>query len=295
MKNFMYNIGYFLREVKTIIRLNLMSNIFSLLSTGLIFLILAMVISGWWVSNGVVETIQGEAEVNVYFREDMSETEITELIEGIKGISQVLEARLVDEDEAFGRMENILGKEAKVLEYFEDNPFSPFIEVKINMEGIDPILKELGYMLGIEHVRDNREVLGRISSIAGALKILGYLVVTAVGISTMVIISHIIRMGIYENREQINTLRLLGAPETFISFPFILEGLMLTFGGGVLASAMMVFLLKYLYAWMAGPLPFIPLPPLESMTSQLVILVMSLSVVIGVAGSYFGLSSAKDS
>lgn len=293
MKNIIYNIGYFLREVKTIIRLNLMSNIFSLLSTGLIFFILAMVVSGWWVSNEVVETIQGEAEVNVYFREGLDETEVTELIDDIKGISQVTEARLVDEDEAYGRMDKILGEEAQVLEYFEDNPFSPFIEVKINIEGIDPILKEMGYMMGIEHVRDNREVLGRISSIAGALRILGYLVVTAVGISTMVIISHIIRMGIYENREQINTLRLMGAPETFISFPFILEGLLLTFGGGALASAMMVFLLKYLYSWMAGPLPFIPLPPLGSITSQIVMLVMSLSVFMGVAGSYFGLSSAK--
>ena len=295
MKNMIYNIGYFLREVKTIIRLNLMSNIFSLLSTGLIFFILAMVVSGWWISSDIVEAIQGEAEVNVYFREDMDGTDVTKLISGIKGISEVKEARLVNEDEAYGRMEKILGKEAQVLEYFEDNPFSPFIEVKINMEGIDPILKEMGYMLGIEHVRDNREVLGRISSIAGALRILGYLVVTAVGISTMVIISHIIRMGIYENREQINTLRLMGAPETFIAFPFVLEGLLLTFGGGALASAMMAFLLKYLYAGMAGPLPFIPLPPVGIMTSQLVTLVMSLSVVMGVAGSYFGLSSARSS
>lgn len=295
MKNIIYNMGYFLREVRTIIRLNLMSNVFSLLSTGLIFFILAMVVSGWWLSNEIVETIQGEAEVNVYFREDLDETEVAELVEGIKGISQVKEARLVDEDEAYGRMEKILGKEAQVLEYFDDNPFSPFIEVKINIEGIEPILREMNYMLGIEHVRDNREVLERISTIAGALRILGVLVVTAVGISTMVIISHIIRMGIYENREQINTLRLMGAPETFISFPFVLEGLLLTFGGGLLASLMMTFLLSYLYSWLAGPLPFIPLPNLEAMTSQLIMLVMSLSVVMGVAGSYFGLSSAKNS
>lgn len=295
MKNILFNIGYFLKEARTIIRLNLLSNVFSFLSTGLIFFILAMVISGWWVSNQVVEAIKGEAEINVYFNEGLDDTGAIMLTESIRGIAGVREARLVEEDEAYGRMEKILGKEARVLESFEDNPFSPFIEVKIQMEEIDPIMRELDIMTGIEYVRDNREVLERIRSISGVLKILGYLVVTAVGISTMVIISHIIRMGIYDNREQISTLRLMGAPEAFIAFPFLLEGLLITLAGGVLASTLSTFALIYVYAQLAGPLPFIPLPPREALISNLVILVMFLSTVLGIAGSFFGLSSAKSS
>ncbi|MDD4504041.1 MAG: permease-like cell division protein FtsX [Clostridiaceae bacterium] len=252
-----------------------------------------MVISGWWVSNQVVEAIKGEAEINVYFKEELDVTGAIMLAESIRGIAGVREARLVDEDEAYSRMEEILGKEARVLESLDDNPFSPFIEVKIQMEGIDPVMGELGLMTGIEYVRDNREVLERLRSISGVLKVLGYLVVTAVGISTMVIISHIIRMGIYDNREQISTLRLMGAPEAFIAFPFLLEGLLITLAGGALASALSTFALRYVYAQLAGPLPFIPLPPREALISNLVILVMSLSTVLGIAGSFFGLSSAK--
>lgn len=294
MKNIIYNMGYFLREAKTVVKLNLLSNVFSFLSTGLIFFILAMVISGWWISNQVVEAIQGEAEISVYF-EKIDTAGALKLAEDITGIEGVREARLVDEAEAYNRMEEILGKEARILAYFDYNPFSPFIEVKINMEEIDPVLKALDLMPVIEHVRDNREILERLSSIARVLNVLGYLVVTAVGISTMVIISHIIRMGIYDNREQISTLRLMGAPEAFIALPFLLEGLLLTLGGGALASALAVFSLKYLYAQMAGPLPFIPLPPLGALVSHLVLLIMSLSAVMGVAGSLFGLSSAKSS
>lgn len=293
MKNIIYNMGYFLREVRTITRLNLMSNIFSLLSIGLIFFILAMVVSGWRVSSTVVEAIKDEAEVSVYFNEQLKADEISGLVESISDIPQVREARLVDADEAYGRMEKILGKEARVLEYLGDNPFSPFIEVKIDIDGIEPILEEMGYLIGIEHIRDNREVLSRISSIAAVLGILGSLVVTAVGISTMVIVSHIIRMGIYENREQINTLRLMGAPESFIGFPFMLEGLILTIGGGALASAAMALLLKYMYSWIAGPLPFIPLPSPGALAGELIILVMALSVLMGAAGAWFGLSSAR--
>lgn len=293
MKNFIYNAGYFVREAVTIMRLNLLSNVFSLLSTGLIFFILAMVVSGWWISSHIVEAIKDEAEINVYYAESIDAEGAREIVEKILGIDGVREARLVDADEALERMEKVLGKEARVLGLFDDNPFSPFIEVSINLESIDPILKALDSINGIEHVRDNRDVLERISGISVTMKLLGYLVVAAVGISTMVIISHIIRMGIYDNREQINTLRLMGAQEAFIAAPFILEGLFLNLGGGALASALGAGSLRFVYERMAGPLAFIPLPPLDAITANLVILVMAMSTVLGVAGSCFGFSSSK--
>ncbi|HPL99214.1 MAG TPA: permease-like cell division protein FtsX, partial [Bacillota bacterium] len=267
MKNILYNTGYFIKETKTIIRLNLLSNILSFLSIGLIFFILAMMISGWWVSSHIVLAIQEEAEISIYYSEDMDAAGADRLAEEIGNIEGVHEARLVSKEEAYSRMEKILGKEARVLEYLDDNPFNPFIEAKIQIEDISLILEKLDLIEGIEHVRDNREVLERILGISQTIKVLGYLIITAVGISTTVIISHIIRMGIYDCREQINTLRLMGAPEAFIGFPFILEGLLLTMGGGALSSALAAYALKYLYTQAAGPIAFISLPPREALVS----------------------------
>lgn len=293
MKNILYNRGYFLKEANTIIRMNPMSNIFSILSTGLIFFLLAMVASGWWTSNKVVEAIQGEAEISAYHKQSIGEAGVQQLLEKIKKIEGVREVQLVAEDEAYNRMVEILGKEAPVLNYLDDNPFSPFIEVKIYIEKIDPVLENLDNLSDIEYVRDNREVLERFKSLSGVLKLLGYLIVIAVGISTLVIVSHIIRLGIDNNREQINTLRLLGAPERFIALPFVLLGLMLTFGGSTLSLAMSVYALKSVYTKMTGPLPFIPLPPLEPLLIGLTLLIILLSIVLGIGGSLIGLSTAK--
>ena len=95
-----------------------------------------------------------------------------------------------------------------------------------------------------------------------------------VSVTTVITISHIIKSGIYNNREQINTLRLLGAPEAFIAFPFLIEGLILTMAGAMAASVLAVLALKAFYSQMAGPLPLT-------------------SLVLGVIGSIFGLLSAK--
>lgn len=293
MKNIIYNLRYFLKEARTIIKLNSLSNIFSIFSMALIFFMLSMVISGWWISSQMIVMLQEEAEISIYYAEGLEESEIFQLVDKIKAINGVREVLTVDEDEAYSRMMEIMGKDTRILELFDQNPFSAFIEVKIDLEEIDLIVNQLSSMNEIEQVRDNRAVLDRLRSISDIVKVLGTLVVIAVGISTLVITSHIIRQGIYNNKEQINTLRLLGAPELFIVLPFIMEGLILTLGGGLLAAIMGTLTLKFIYVQLVGPLPFIPLPPLNNLMAGIITLTLSLSIVIGFIGSLLGLKSAK--
>jgi len=294
MKKFLYNSGYYLKEINSLVRLNLLSNIFSLLSIGLIFFLLALVVSGGWISSRIIEAVQGEAEINVYYEEGIGKNGAARMLQEIGSITGVREARLVDENEAYDRMVEIMGKESQVWEFFDDNPFSSFIEVKIDLAEIDAVREGLDGVTGVEHVRDNQEVLDRLHKISGAGRLLGYLIIAAVGIATFVIISHIIRLGIDQNREHITTLRLLGAPETFIAFPFLAAGLLITLCGGILAVLLTVVTLKQVYLSLAGPLPFIPLPPLGNLVTGLAIFIPALGILLGLAGSLGGLLSARE-
>lgn len=295
MKNIIKNLGYFLKETKTIIKLNLLSNVFSILSMCFIFFMLSMVISGVWISSQMVALIQEEAEINIYYSEELEETEVFQIVNKIKTIDGVQEVLTIDEEKAYNRMVEIMGKDASILGFFDYNPFSAFIEVKIDLEEIDLIVEQIESIPDIEYIRDNKSVLNRFRSISNIVKILGTLVVVAVGISTLVITSHIIRQGIQNNKEQINTLKLLGAPEFFIVLPFIIEGLFLTLVSGVLAAIMDTLALKYIYAQTAGPLPFISLPPLGDLIEENIIMILSISFILGIIGSIFGLVSANKS
>jgi len=293
MKSIFYNLGYFLKEVKNIMGLNLLSNIFSIIGTGLILFLLGMVVSGFTVSNRLVNMLQEEAEISAFFNKNVDTGERKSLVEDIKKIEGVLDCRLIGEEEAYNRMKEVLVEEAHILELLDKNPFDAFIEVRIHLDQIDNVLDKVKNIKGIDYVRDNREVLGKIKNITEGLKLLGFLVVAAVGITTIVIVSHMIRQGIYNNKEQINTLRLLGAPISFIGFPFVLVGLILTFIGGILASSLMLFLINKVYGEMTL-LPFIPLPPRAELISSIVILIMAVSIALGILGSILGLISIKN-
>ncbi|NLI91316.1 MAG: hypothetical protein GX434_03685 [Peptococcaceae bacterium] len=295
MKNINSNGVYFLKEAITVFRLNLLSNILSLFSIALIFFMFAMMFSGWRVSNHVAEALQTEAEINVYYNKSIGTEGALQLAGQIEGIYGVKEARLVNESEAYNRMEKILGEESKVLKVFDENPFSSYLEVKIDLEQTDLVLKGLKILPGIEHVRNNRDVLDRVRSIAGTIRIFGTMVLLAVAICTMVIVSHMIRQGIEQNKEQINTLRLLGAPEMFIGSPFLLEGLLLTLGGAAISGLAAALTIRQINFQMASTLPFMPLPSAGVLTHQMLLAIGFLGIVLGIAGSFLGLASARKS
>ncbi len=149
-------------------------------------------------------------------------------------------------------------------------------------------------MKEIEYVRDNREVLKSIEDITSGLKLLGYLMMVAVGITTIIILSHMIRQGIYNNKDQINTLRLLGSPSAFIGFPYIITGILLTLLGGIIATVSIVLLINLLYESFAGTIPFMPLPPRSQLLDKMTLLITSISLLLGFVGSLFGLSSIRE-
>ena len=293
MKTLIYNTGYFLLEAKRTIRLNLLSNLFSVISTGLILFLLAMVLTGWRVGDELIEALQGEAQVSAYFTGTLAKEQAIEIVTTIQAMEGVQKAEYIDASQAYEINQRLLGNEAKILELFEENPFEAYIDIRIHLEEMDQVLNRISGIEGIEYVRDNRDVLVKLRSIVTIIKVVGILIAAAVGMTTLIIISHMIRQGIYNNKELINTLRLLGAPGSFIGFPFILAGTLLTVMGGALASLLIIILMNQGYGQVSSNIMFLPLPPMEELRNDISIIIIVISVCLGIAGSLFGVSSIR--
>lgn len=293
MKVLFKNTGYFLKEIITIIKIDLLSNIFSIFSLSFIFFMLSLIISGGWISTYMISAIENEAEISVYYRETATRPDVEAIIAKVSEIEGVKGVIAIDGEEAQEKMLQILGKESKIIQLFDHNPFSPYIEVKIVLANTEVMTKSIEKIDGVDFVRDNKDVLDKLVSISNLANVLGILVIAAVSIVTLVTTSHIIRQGIYNNREQINTLRLLGAPEYFITLPFILEGLFMTLIAGILSLVMVTAMDKYIYSQVSGSLPFLILPPLNELIIGIGLFSLVLSLILGFVGSMLGLKSTK--
>ncbi len=289
MRDFVKNIGYFLQEVKTIFILNGFSSVLSLVSLVLIFFVALLAVSGWRVSTELVNALQKEAEISVYYPSELDAQSVGALEKALQSIEGVQGVTPVNAKEAYANMSEILGPEAKVLSHFDKNPFEAYFEVSIELSKLAPILKAVEETPHVAYVRDNQTVLEKLSRIATLVTTLGIVIAVAVGASTFIITSHIIREGVHSHRDQINTLRLLGAPDGFIYAPFILEGVLLTTIAGALASgAFMVFIGRF-QQFAGNALPFLPLFDGDAIVQSVSAGMLGVSAVMGLGASLFGL------
>lgn len=293
MKSLFYNMGYFIRELFKTIRLSALSNFFSFIGTSLILLLFGLILISWWIGDNLISSLKDEAQISAYFSPGLEQEQMQGLVDEIASMDGVITARYIDTDMAYEENKRLLGDEADILELFDDNPFESYIDIRINLDDMDSVISRVTSLQGIDYVRDNRDVLAQLKGLVNAIKLIGSVVALAVGITTIIIISHMIRQGIYNNREQINTLWLLGAPSWFIGFPFVLAGILLTLLGGFAAVGLIVLMLEKGYAQLSGYLMFLPFPSISELKQNISYFIIAISAGLGLFGSLFGLSSIK--
>ena len=292
MKGLTKNIDYFFREIKTIVKLDLLSNLFSLLSLGFIFFLVSLIFAGGYITDSMIRDIENQAEISVYYEAEANKIAIGNQIEKIAGVKEVI---YINKEEAKMNMTEILGEESRILDLFDHNPFDPYIEIRIDLNEVENITEKANSLSGVELVRNNKEILDKLKDISSLISLLGVLIIISVSVATLIVTSHIIRQGINLNKEQINTLRLLGAPEFFIRLPYILEGLIMTVLAGLISSALIYFTFNYIYVKVIDFLPFMILPSLDKLLIPIFIFTALLAIILGLIGSLFGLKSTKTS
>ncbi len=293
MRGRMENAVHHLREMIVLFGTNKISNLLSLLSTTLVFLFLGLILVGWRASAHWVALIRAEAEIQVFLSADATEAQFGTVRTQLQEMQGVALVETVSAEAAQDRMAALLGGESGVLSHLERNPFRPFLEVRVHLEAAQAVAEEAGRISGVETVRDNREVLDSLVRIEQALRVAGLVFGGAVALFTLVLLSHITRVGVVHNREQIRTLRLLGAPEGHVASPFFLLGLLLGAGGGALAAGLLLAGMRILVGAGASPVPFLPLPDIHILSAGLLPVLVGTGGVLGVLGTVSGLVSAR--
>ncbi len=287
------NAKYYMDEVKTIVKLNGLSSFLSMISLALIFFITTLTLSGWWLSTTFTNALEDEAEISAYYPANLNQYAVEALILEIENIDGVKSVEAITAKQSFEKMSEILGQEAKILSQFDENPFEAYLEIGIDIDQLEPIVTTLETNDQLEYIRDNRTILEKISRISGLVALLGIIMTIAVGISTFIITSHIIREGVHAHEDQINTLQLLGAPDMFINMPFIIEGVVLTLVSGVLAAAAYLGFATRIGNFTEGVIPFFPVINAQEILITIATGTIGVSLVLGLVASLFGLKLIK--
>ena len=211
-------------------------------------------------SNNLQHSAQQRSEnlVAVFFlTEDLSEKDLNAIAGELKKSPLVKEANFVSNQEALKRFEEKFPELLEVIKNLEHNPLPASFETTLNestasSELISKFIEKMKSYPGIDDAQYNKEWIERMYSFSRLAKAVGFFLGGILILASFFIVSNVIKLNVFARKDEIGILRLVGATNTFIRVPFLLEGMILGITGGILTLILLFFLIKFLPLYL-GP------------------------------------------
>ena len=239
--------------------------------------------------NSFVENVAEAQEIRVIIDNDATDSEIEEVGNEILGIEGVKSAEFVSKDEALDYMKDMLGDE--VLEgYSERNILSvaynvTLTDLKLNNEVQDSI----NQLPHVKKIVSSNQVIAQIISLAKGVRIVTAGILALLIIISVSIITNTIKLAVHSRRKEISIMKYVGATNSFIRWPFLVEGIII----GIVAGLLSVALIGGVYTGIAHKLAdtsFLQMANwsllnFSDMFNLILIVYLGLGIGIGILGS----------
>lgn len=207
-----------------------------------------------------LDNIQDKVDINVYFVTTADQQDIDTLQMQLEGLPDVEQVLFTSREEALAQFSSRYQNDDTIMQGLEelgDNPLGASLSIRAKetsqYEGINQFLEEQRNLEDpqsplIDEVNfpKNKEAIDRLTSIIDAVE-QGTVITLIVLVAAAVAITfNTIRLAIYTSREEISVMRLVGASNTFIRGPFMLQGIMYGIVSGVLSLLLMYPILLWI-------------------------------------------------
>jgi cell division transport system permease protein len=265
--------------------------IMSLAATATMVLMLLLLAGFWIIQTGLLAGLQfteQKVEVVAYLQTNATDTQVKTLQTQLEAMPEVESVTYVSRDEALEQFRQSMQSQGRedLTRYLDANPLFASLEVKLTDPSHVRIVSDtLREDPSIRNVINIEDLVNRVLTVTGILRTAGTVVLIIVGVIALFIIINTIRLAVLARAEEIEVMRLVGASDAFIRWPFVFEGAMVGFLGAAATLAILAGVADPLSQFMADFFRVLPLQ-FGSLTRDLVALVMGTGVGLGIIGSW---------
>ena len=220
---------------------NFWRNIWLTLATVLVFaltlLTINILITLNHIAGSAIDSVEEKIDVSVYFKQGTSEALIFGASDYLSSLSQVETVEYVSEDEAFIRFSEQHSKNPEILlalDTVELNPFGgSLVTTARSPEDFGFILEALnnptfGDSIKEKDFTDHQRIIERITSFTDNARIFMFFLAGIFAFIAILIVLNSIRVSIYTHREEIGIMKLVGASNSFVRLPFLIEAVFMS-------------------------------------------------------------------
>lgn len=188
-----------------------------------------------------LESVEERVEVVAYVRDGTNPAEISAATDQLLSLPEVRNVRYVSKEQALETAQRDLPEFQEIFIDLEVNPLPASLEVELRSgsrgpEAVDRVASRAGTYTFVEDVRYGQEWVDKLFSLRKIAGVTAMVLGGAFAAVAALIIATAVRIAIFARREEIYIMRLVGARNSFIRGPFLLEGAMTGLLGGLLAA-----------------------------------------------------------
>ncbi|MFI5027808.1 MAG: permease-like cell division protein FtsX [Solirubrobacterales bacterium] len=239
---------FFVQEAFRALRRNAAPSTAAIVTTVTTVILLGVLIPVFQTTQAKSEEVRDSLEFRVAIYDDAIKPEINALQHRLEGIPHVASVHFISKQAALNELRHQLDKKEskELLSQLSQNPLPANFAVKADDASNLASVREAVTPPGpngkpqpispiVEKVFDRQQASQQIAQVTGALKIVLTVITALLIIASLMLVGNTIRLSIYTRRREVEVMRLVGATRWFIRWPFMIEGVIVGFVGGLVA------------------------------------------------------------
>lgn len=288
--------AYFVREAGSNLARNFLMFVAAAVAVAISLSLFGAVLLFQRIVSNVTTQWQNDVVMNVFLKDDAAanSADVKRIGEEIQGYKEVKGVTYVTKKEAYEEFRNMFGNQPELVESVTPETLPASFRVSLNDNNtLETVQERIRTISGVDEVNSAVE---QVKSIQRVLTYLQWGVMVAgivLLVSSVVLISNTIRLAIFARRKEIAIMKLVGATNWFIRWPFLLEGAAAGVVGVGLAISL-TFLIRYLLTGWES-IRFVPLNiPFGFMLWPVTIVLVLVAMLISIGGTAWALRRYLD-
>ena len=286
----MGKISFFFREAFGSLRRNYFMTAAALVTVLLSMAVLGVVMVFASSINGMLSDLKSKVEITVFLKDTASADSIDKLQAQIVSWPEVKNSEFVSKDKALERLRAEFTDHPEILDQLQSNPLPASFEISLkDPEQVDVVAGRFTGNTNVDEVQYGKEIAQRIFSVTSTIRNVMLVFLILLGAVSILLISNTIRLSIYARRSEVEIMKLVGATNWFIRWPFVIEGVTVGLVGAGMALALVLVGTSFVFDKIRQSLVFLSVPFDLLSPWRLAGVLLLAGVVIGALGSGLGL------
>jgi cell division transport system permease protein len=283
-------LGFFLREAIRAVRRSAAPSFAAVATVLVTMLMLGVFIPIVQATNGAANTVRSRVEVDVYMKTNATAADEARVRKELLAVPHVRSVQFVSKQTAYAQQSKA---DPQAYQLLGSNPLPDTFHVipdnPANVLSVHNALASAGGGGGaaidsaIQSVSNKRNDTKKILEVTNLVTITAAALTVLLTIASVLLIANTIRLSLYSRRREVEVMKLVGATDWFIRWPFVIEGVVVGAAGAFLAIVVLGITKVALLDPLAGNWALIAAPRTIPFTALIAVL-----LVAGVAVSALG-------